>query len=109
MYAIIKSGAKQYRVAKNDVIDVELLSLDQGSSFEFSEVLFVADGDRPILGEPFVTGYKVTGEVIDESAGPKVVGLKYIPRKRNKKKWGHRQHYTRVKIVDIAARDKKGE
>ncbi len=102
MYAIIKSGGKQYRVAKDDVIDVDLLHLDQGSSVEFP-VLFVNDGSNSIIGEPVLNGYAVKGEILGDAAGPKITSMKYKPRKRQHKKWGHRQHYTRVKIVDIAA------
>jgi large subunit ribosomal protein L21 len=101
MYAIIKTGGKQYRVAKDDVIDVELLNVDQGSSVEFSEVLFVNDGNDALIGEPVVAGYIVKGEVVGSAAGPKVVSLKYVPRGHQQKNWGHRQHYTRVKITEI--------
>lgn len=103
MYAIIKSGGKQYRVAKDDVIDVELLNVDQGSAVEFSEVLFVNDGNSALIGEPVVAGYLVKGEVVGTSAGPKISSLKYRPRGHTQKHWGHRQHYTRVKITDIAS------
>ena len=106
MYAIIKSGGKQYRVAKDDVIDVELLNADQGSAVEFSEVLFVNDGKSALIGEPVVAGYLVKGEVVGTSAGPKVSSLKYRPRGHTQKHWGHRQHYTRVKITDIASSGK---
>ncbi len=111
MYAIIKTGGKQYRVAKDDVIDVELLHLDQGSAVEFNEVLFVNDGTKAHVGEPLVAGYIVKGEIIGEAAGPKIVSLKYRPRGHQQKKWGHRQHYTRVKITDIGsgAKPKKDE
>lgn len=106
MYAIIKTGGKQYRVAKDDVIDVELLNVDQGSAVEFSEVLFVNDGSSALIGEPVVAGCLVKGEVIGTSAGPKISSLKYRPRGHTQKHWGHRQHYTRVKITDIATSGK---
>lgn len=101
MYAIIKTGGKQYRVAKGDMIDVELLHLDQGSAVEFNEVLFVNDGSNAHVGEPLVAGYIVKGEIIGDAAGPKITSLKYRPRGHTQKKWGHRQRYTRVKITDI--------
>lgn len=107
MYAIIKTGGKQYRVAKDDVIDVELLSADHGSAVEFSEVLFVNDGKAALIGEPFVAGYLVKGEVVGTASGPKVSSLKYRPRGHTQKHWGHRQHYTRVKITDIGVSGKK--
>ena len=106
MYAIIKSGGKQYRVAKGDEIDVELLHLDQGSAVEFGEVIFVYDGKKTHIGEPLVAGYIIKGEVIGSAAGPKIVSLKYRPRGHQQKKWGHRQHYTRVKITDIGTEAK---
>ena len=105
MYAIIKSGGKQHRVKKGDVIDVELLNVDQGSAVEFSEVLFVNDGSNALIGAPVVAGYLVKGEVIGTSAGPKLRSLKYRPRGHTQKNWGHRQHYTRVKITAIASSD----
>ena len=106
MYAIIKTGGKQYRVAKDDVIDVELLNVDQGSAVEFSEVLFVNDGSNALIGEPVVAGCLVKGEVVGSAAGPKITSLKYRPRGHTQKHWGHRQHYTRVKITDIATSGK---
>ncbi len=106
MYAIIKTGGKQYRVAKDDVIDVELLNADQGSAVEFSEVLFVNDGKEALIGEPFVAGCLVKGEVIGTAAGPKVSSLKYRPRGHTQKHWGHRQHFTRIKITDIGVSGK---
>lgn len=103
MYAIIKTGGKQYRVAKDDVIDVELLETELGAQVEFEEVLFVNNGTDTLVGEPSVAGYIVKGEVIGNSAGPKVVSLKYKPRQHSKRKWGHRQHYSRIKILEIGS------
>jgi len=71
MYAIIKSGGKQYRVAQGDIIDVELLGIEQGGVVEFKDVLFVNDGANPQIGEPTVTGIIVKGEVIGSAAGRK--------------------------------------
>lgn len=102
MYAIIKTGGKQYKVAKGDVLDVELLGLDAGASVEFNEVLFVYDGAEYKIGKPSVDGFIVKGEVLGESAGPKIQSVKYKPRKRQARKFGHKQHYSRVKINLIA-------
>lgn len=100
-YAIIKTGGKQYKVAIGDEIDVELLNNDIGSEVQFTDVLFVYDGTQPIVGKPLVSGSLVTGELIDCVAGPKVSCVKYIPG-NHRKRIGHRQHYSRVKITQIA-------
>jgi len=102
MYAVIKTGGKQYKVAEGDSIDVELLGIESGNPVQFNEVLFIYDGATHMMGEPFVNGYFVSAEVVCETAGPKVQGVKYKQRKRNTRKFGHRQHYSRVKITAIA-------
>jgi large subunit ribosomal protein L21 len=102
MYAIIKTGGKQYRVAVGDVIDVELLDGEIGSQIDFKEVLFVHNGNDPLVGEPTVAGYTVSGELLDYVSGPKVTSMKYIPG-NHRKRIGHRQHYSRVKITQIAS------
>lgn len=103
MYAIIKTGGKQYRVEKDDIIDVELLDAELGAHVDFEDVLFVHTGNDTLIGEPSVAGYIVKGEILGDSAGPKVVSLKYMRRQHWRRKWGHRQHYTRVKILEIGA------
>ena len=105
MYAIIKTGGKQYRVAVGDVIDVELLKEEIGSEVKFSEVLFFNDGSQPIFGEPMISGHFVVGEHLEFVAGPKVTSVKYIPG-NHRKKIGHRQHYSRVKITQIGSSKK---
>lgn len=102
MYAIIKTGGKQYRVAIGDLVDVELLEGEIGSQIEFGEVLFVYNGSKSIIGEPHVAGCKVIGELVEYTMGPKVTSVKYIPG-NHRKKIGHRQHYSRVKITQIAS------
>ncbi len=102
MYAIIKTGGKQYRVAVGESVDVELLDGEIGSEVRFTEVLFVNKGSTPMVGGPFVPGCVVTGELIDYVAGPKVKCMKYIPG-NHRKRIGHRQHYSRVKITQIAS------
>ena len=100
MYAIIKTGSKQYRVKKGDIIDVELLSLNAGDAIEFDNVLFIS-GDEPFVGGPTVNHFIVKGEVIGESAGPKITSIKYRPSHNERKKLGHKQRYSRVKITEI--------
>lgn len=106
MYAIIKTGGKQYRVAIGDVIDVELIGGDIGSEVNFTDILFVNNGSDSIIGQPHVPGYIVVGELLDYVAGPKVTSVKYIPG-NHRKKIGHRQHYSRLKITRIE-HQKKG-
>lgn len=100
MYAIIQNGSKQYRVEEGDEINVELLETFS-SDHTFSEVLFV-QSDTPLVGTPFVEGWNVQGEILGESKGPKTVSFKRKRRKNCRKKIGHRQHYTRVKITAIS-------
>ncbi len=102
MYAIIRSGSKQYKVRKDDVILVELLDSEQGQSFEFNDVLLVADGAGKVtVGMPLVAGSKVIGQYVQEAKGPKIESLKYKKRKNQYRKFGHRQRYSQVKILDI--------
>lgn len=102
MYAIIKTGGKQYKVQEGQTIDVEKLGLDTGSAVEFSEVLFVFDGQNHLVGAPSVDGFIVKGEITADTFGPKTQGVKYKPRKRQPRKFGHRQQYSQVKITAIA-------
>lgn len=101
MYAIIKTGGKQYRVALGDVIDVELLDSDTGAQVEFGEVLFVFDGSNTHVGQPAISNFPVYGEVLGKVSGEKVTTLKYKASHNQCRKWGHRQKYTRVKITGI--------
>ncbi len=90
-YAIIKTGGKQYRVAQDDVIDIELLDAEPGAKVEFSEVLFFHDGATAHVGTPSVAGCTVKGELLDIVKGEKVTSVKYKKRKNCRKKWGHRK------------------
>lgn len=103
MYAIIKTGGKQYRVAKDATIDVELLEADLGSIVEFKEILLVSDGTSITVGQPSVTTFVVKGEYLEVVYGEKIVSVKYKPRQNQRRKIGHRQQYARVRITEIAA------
>lgn len=103
MYAIIETGGKQYRVEKDDVIDVELISADSEGKVEFQQVLFIGNGDQFQVGAPHLKGLTVKGELIEEVRGPKVIAFKYKKRKRYRRTVGHRQNYSRVKIVEITS------
>jgi large subunit ribosomal protein L21 len=102
MYAIIQSGSKQYRVKKDDVIHVELLEAEPGQQVEFRDVLFVGGEDgKAEVGMPTVAGCVVKGQYLAVAKGPKVVSIKYKRRKNNYRKFGHRQKYAEIKIIDI--------
>lgn len=101
MYAIIKTGGKQYKVKVGDVIDVELLGKNAGDKVHFEEVLFTHDGKKSQFGAPAIANLLVAAEVIGDVSGDKVTGLKYKRSHNQCRKWGHRQKYSRVKITAI--------
>lgn len=109
MYAIIKTGGKQYRVAKDDVIDVELLDVKDGAEVEFNDVLVFSNGSETKVGGPIVDGCTVIGHVVAaEVPGPKVMSVKYKRSHNQYRKFGHRQHYSRIKITELrSSKDKK--
>jgi large subunit ribosomal protein L21 len=101
MYAIIETGGKQFRVQKDDVIDVELLESEKGSDVEFKNVLFLNKEGSVKVGTPYIAKAAVKGELLDQVKGPKVVAFKYKQRKGIRRKVGHRQKYSRIKITEI--------
>lgn len=102
MFAIIKTGGKQYKVSEGDVIKVEKIEAQSGEKIEFDQVLMVA-GDDVKVGSPVVEGAKVSAEVLDQKKDKKVVIYKFKAKKNYRKKKGHRQPYTLVKIEKIDA------
>lgn len=100
MYAVIRTGGKQYRVAKDDVILIERLDGDSGASLDF-EVLMVGGDAGVKVGAPLVAGAKVTGELVEQTRGPKVIAFKKRRRKNSRRKRGHRQDLTKVRITSI--------
>jgi large subunit ribosomal protein L21 len=102
MFAVIRTGGKQYKVAKDDVLSVEKLDGDVGAKLTFGEVLMLG-GDSPKSGAPLVKGASVTGEIVEHGRGEKVVAFKKKRRKNTHRKRGHRQHFTKVKITEIHA------
>ena len=102
MYAIIKTGSKQHKVSEGDVLLVEKLAGDKGTEVVFNEVLMVSDDTTVKIGKPFVEGAKVTGEVIAQTKGPKLIIGKMKKRKGFRKKTGHRQSLTSMKIKNIS-------
>ncbi len=101
MFAIIKSGGKQYRVQQGDVIDVEKLPAGAGEKFHFSQVLLIADDKETLIGMPFVEKALVRAEVIEDFKGGKVIVFKKKRRKQFRRTRGHRQRLTRVRVEKI--------
>ncbi|NWH08457.1 MAG: 50S ribosomal protein L21 [Alphaproteobacteria bacterium] len=103
MYAVIRTGGKQYRVAKDDVVEVEKLDGDAGATVAFNDVLLVAGTGETRIGAPYLAGASVTGEIVEQGRGDKVVIIKKRRRKGYHRKKGHRQHFTAVRITGINA------
>ena len=106
MFAVIKTGGKQYKVAKDDVITVERLPGEAGGSVSFEEVLMLG-GDDAKVGAPLVDGASVSGEIVEQTRGEKIIVFKKQRRQNYRRKKGHRQELTVVKITDILAAGKK--
>jgi large subunit ribosomal protein L21 len=102
MYAVIKTGGKQYRVAEGQTLDVELLGQEIGSDVTFIPVL-VVDGDNVVSAPSALAGASVTGKVVGRSAGPKITGYMYKSKARAQRRWGHRQKYASVQITGITS------
>ena len=103
MYAVIKTGGKQYRVASGDRLKIELLSQEVGDTIEFDQVLMVGKDGEFKLGKPFVDGGKVTATVTSQGRHDKIKIIKFRRRKHYKKQMGHRQYFTEIEIKDIKA------
>ena len=104
MYAVIRTGGKQYRVAADDVIDVERLPGAPGDKLEFADVLLLGGGDGdPQIGAPLVSGAMVAAELVEQHRGEKIIIFKKKRRQNYRRKRGHRQELTKVRIVDILA------
>jgi len=101
MYAVIKTGGKQYKVAAGDYLKVEKLDGDVGSKVVIDKILMVADGDNVTIGSPLVAGAKVNATVLSHGKGEKVMIFKFHRRKHYRKTQGHRQSYTEIQIDDI--------
>jgi large subunit ribosomal protein L21 len=102
MYAVVRTGGKQYRVAKDSVLKVETLVGDVGSKLTLGEVLMLG-GDTLKLGAPLVQGASVECEILEHGQGEKVIAFKKKRRKNTHRKRGHRQHFTKVKVLGISA------
>jgi large subunit ribosomal protein L21 len=108
MYAVIRTGGKQYRVAADDVIEVERLQGEPGDKVEFGEILLLGGGDGdPQIGAPLVSGATVAAEVVEHRRGEKIIIFKKKRRQNYRRKRGHRQELTTIRIVDILANGEK--
>lgn len=106
MLAIIKTGGKQYLVKKGDRIKIEKIKGKEGKEVGFTDVLLIQKGKKIEIGTPKVKNAKVIGKILKQGKGDKVIIFKYKPKKRYKKKTGHRQPYTEVEIKDIVLGEK---
>ena len=103
MFAVIKTGGKQYKVAAEDTITVMTLAGEPGEKVTFDSVMMLVDGETTTVGAPFLAGATVAGEIVEQARGPKVIAFKKRRRKNSKRKRGHRQDLTIVRITGITA------
>jgi large subunit ribosomal protein L21 len=103
MYAIVKTGGKQYKVRQGDILRFEKLNGDVGSDITFDQILMVADGENVSIGQPLVENATVNGRIMEQGRSKKIIVFKYKRRKRYRRKQGHRQQFTAVRIDSINA------
>jgi len=103
MYAVVSTGGKQYRIQEGDILRVEKIPGEIGSAVSFDKVLMISDGDNMKLGQPIVEEATVQGHIIEQGKAKKIIVFKYKRRKRYRRKKGHRQQYTAIKIDRIEA------
>src|SRR5690349_21466721 len=101
MFAVIRTGGKQYKVAKDDIISVEKLAGEPGTTIEFGEVLMLGEGAEVASGTPFVDGALVSATVVEQTRAAKIIVFKKKRRQNYRRKKGHRQHQTVLRITDI--------
>lgn len=101
MYAIVKTGGKQYKADKDEVILVDKIEGNPGDKLELTEVLMVCDGGNVSLGSPYVKGAKVTAEIVRQAKAKKINGFNYKPKKNERKRWGHRQPMTQIRVTEV--------
>ena len=103
MYAVIRTGGKQYKVAPQDVLQIEKIEGDAGEAVRFSDVLMVGGEGEPLFGSPLISGAAVSAEVVEQGRGPKIIIFKKRRRQNYRRKRGHRQDLTTVRILEILA------
>lgn len=104
MQVIVKTGGKQYVASKGDVIIVDKLEGEAGAKVELTEVVAVVDGDKTVVGSPFIKGAKVVGEIVRQGKAKKINAFNYKPKKNERKRWGHRQPETHIKVTEVVAK-----
>jgi len=107
MYAVVKTGGKQYRVAKDDKILVEHIDAEEGQKVTLDKVMMLGDGDKVTIGSPIVENASVEAEVLSQTRGPKIIVFRRKRRKNHRRIQGHRQDLTLLKITDISSAGKK--
>jgi large subunit ribosomal protein L21 len=107
MFAVVKSGGKQYKVAKDEIITVEKLSAEPGDIVELTDVLMLGEGDKVTLGTPMVAGATVAAEVVEQGRGPKILVFRKRRRQNFRRRRGHRQDQTILKVTEILTDGKK--
>ena len=107
MYALVKTGGKQYRVSKDDTILVERIAAEEGAEVILNDIVMLGDGDKVTIGNPKVDGAAVSATVVRQTRGPKIIIFRRKRRKNHRRTQGHRQHLTLLKINDIAEDAKK--
>lgn len=103
MYAIVNTGGKQYKVCQGDILRVEKIPGEVGSPVSFDKILMFSDGENVNIGRPTLDDVTVKGHIVEQGKAKKIIVFKYKRRKRYRRKLGHRQHYTAVKIDSIEA------
>ncbi|MAS34217.1 MAG: 50S ribosomal protein L21 [Anaerolineaceae bacterium] len=101
MYAIIRTGGRQYRAEVGKTIDVERLPHEVNDNIELEDILLIGDGDNTVIGQPVVEGAKVKATVVDQGRDKKIIVFKYRQRTNYRRKRGHRQYFTRLRVDEI--------
>ncbi len=101
MYVIVKTGGKQFRAQNDEILIVEKIEGDPGTKIDLEEVVMVCDGAAIKLGSPFVKGAKVRAEIIRQAKGAKINGFNYKAKKNERKRWGHRQPETHLRVLEV--------
>jgi large subunit ribosomal protein L21 len=103
MYAIVKTGGKQYKIHEGDIIRIEKIDGNIGNPISFDQVLMFSDGENTSIGQPILDNVTVKGHIVEQGKGNKIIVFKYKRRKRYRRKQGHRQQFTAIKIDQIEA------
>jgi large subunit ribosomal protein L21 len=107
-YAIVEDGGKQFKAVEGKTIEVDYFPAEAGEQLDLARVLMIVDDDKVNVGTPLVPGAKVQASVVSQVKGPKIIVFRYRPKKRIRRKTGHRQKYTRLQIESISIEDTKG-